>query len=245
MDKKRRFPLLLLAGLICLMLSGCAALNPFSSSEGPESATELLQAGKKAMEKGNYRQAVKYYQRIQEDHPFSPQTTEAGLGLADAYFQQEKYSAAESAYKEFESMHPGHPEIPYVLFQIGRTNLKQFISIDLTQESVQQAEEYFTRLVQAYPQFEDANEAEELLARCRRLRARHEVYVADFYMRTEQYRAAWKRYSSIPGTYANMEELTSYARSRATEAYYRYLLQASEKVWTAQRGSWRQWFDWL
>jgi hypothetical protein len=42
-----------------------------------------------------------------------------------------------------------------------------------------------------------------------------------------------------------MEEVASYARSRATEAYYRYLLQSSEKVRTSQRGSWRQWFEWL
>ncbi|MCF8029282.1 MAG: outer membrane protein assembly factor BamD [Desulfohalobiaceae bacterium] len=245
MNKKRRFPLLLFIGLICLMLSGCGALNPFSSSKEPDSAAALLQAGKRAMEKGNYKQAAKYYQRIKEDHPFSRQTTEAGLGLADAYFQQEKYSAAESAYKEFESMHPGHPEIPYVLFRMGRANLKQFTSIDLTQDNVQQAEEYFTRLVQAYPQSEFANEAERYLARCRRLIAQHEIYVADFYMRTEQYRAAWKRYSSILDSYDDLKELTSYARSRATEAYYRYMLQASEKVRTALRGSWREWFDWL
>ena len=241
----KRIPLLLFIVLGCLILSGCSSLNPFSSSESFQRAEELYQAGKRAMDEGDYGQAAEYFQQIKEDHPFSRWIAEAELGLADAYYRQEKLSAAESAYKEFESLHPGSPEIPYVLFRIGRANLKQFKSVDLSQQEVREAEKYFTRLVQAYPQSEYVPEAREYILQCRSRRAQHAIYVADFYMRTEKYRAAWLRYSSVLEKYEDLDEYAAYAKSRTREAYYLSLKQASEEARIAKRGSWKEWFDWL
>lgn len=241
----KRIPILLFILLGCLVLSGCSSLNPFSSSKSFKTPAELFRAGEKAMEKGDYGDAAKYFQRLKEEHPFSRRIAEAELGLADAYYRQEKYSAAESAYKEFESLHPGSPEIPYVLFRIGRANLKQFKSVDLSQEEVREAEKYFTRLVQAYPESEYVPEAREYISQSRRRMAQHQIYVADFYMRTKKYRAAWLRYSSVFENYQNLEKVAEYAGRRAREAYYLSLKQESEEARIAQRGSWKQWFDWL
>lgn len=241
----KRIPILLFILLGCLIFSGCSSLNPFSSSKSFETPAELFRAGEKAMDKGDYGEAAKYFQRIKEEHPFSRRIAEAELGLADAYYRQGKYSAAEDAYKEFESLHPGSPEIPYVLFRIGRANLKQFKSVDLSQQEVREAEKYFTRLVQAYPQSEYVPEAREYISQSRSRRAQHQIYVADFYMRTEKYRAAWLRYSSVIENFQDLGEVATYAGSRAREAYYLSLKQASEETRVAQRGSWKQWFDWL
>jgi outer membrane protein assembly factor BamD len=241
---KRLTPLLLLL-LGVLLCSGCGSLNPFASSKSLETAQELFRAGEKAMEEEDYGEAAEYFQRIKEEHPFSRRIADAELGLADARFRQGKYSAAESAYKEFESLHPGSPEIPYVLFRIGLANLKQFTSIDLSQEEAREAEEHFTRLVQAYPQSEHASRAREYVRKCRKYRAQHAIYVADFYMRTEKYRAAWLRYSSVIEKYEDLEKLAEYAESRAREAYFLSLRQASEETRIARRGSWKEWFDWL
>ena len=231
--------------LVSLVLSGCGALNPFSGPGVADTPQALLEAGQKAMDKGNYGQAAKYFQRIKEDHPFSRETAEAELGLADAYFRQGKHAKAESAYKEYESLHPGDPKIPYVLFRIGRANLRQFVSIDLSQQEVRESEEYFTRLVQGYPQSEYTADAREQMHKCRKLRAYHEIYVADFYMRTEKYRAAWRRYTHVRDTFTSLEECVQYARERGREAYYLALRQASEEARVAKRGSWKEWFNWL
>jgi len=236
-------PLLLV--LVSLVFSGCSALNPFSGPEVADTSQALLEAGQKAMDKGNYGQAAKYFQRIKEDHPFSRETAEAELGLADAYFQQGKHSKAENAYKEYESLHPGDPKIPYVLFRIGRANLRQFVSIDLSQHEVREAEEYFTRLVQGYPQSEYTGDAREQKQKCRKLRAYHEIYVADFYMRTEKYRAAWRRYTHVRDTFTSLGECVQYASERAREAYFLAIRRSSEEARVANRGSWKEWFNWL
>jgi len=242
----KKFPILpLVLVVVSLVLSGCGALNPFSGSKGPDTPPALLEAGQKAMNKGDYGQAAEYFQRIKEDHPFSRETAEAELGLADAYFRQDKHAKAENAYKEYESLHPGDPEIPYVLFRIGRSNFRQFTSIDLSQEEVREAEEYFTRLVQAYPQSEYTGDAREQIQKCRKLRAYHEIYVADFYMRTQKYRAAWRRYTHVRDTFDSLDKCVEYARERVQEAYYLSLRQSSEEARIAKRGSWKEWFNWL
>jgi len=244
MPKKASILLCLL--LSCLILGGCSALNPFASSRYSGTAKELFQAGEGAMEDGEYADAAKYFQSIKEDHPFSRYAAEAEIGLADAYFQQEKYTAAESAYKEFDSLYPGDPKIPYVLYRIGVVNLRQYTSIDLSQRAVQEAAEYFTRLIQAHSGSEYAAKAKARLEKCRSLEAYHEIHVADFYMRTQKYQAAWLRYRSVLQNSSDLKkELTEYARKKSQEAYYLSLRQASEEVRTAKRGSWKQWFDWL
>lgn len=68
-----------------------------------------------------------------------------------AIFMQKKYEEAETTYKEFESLHPGHKNIDYVIFQIGLSNYMQKPSIDLPQLCIQEAISYFTRLIEAYP----------------------------------------------------------------------------------------------
>ncbi len=233
--------LFLVAGAV--FFSGCGGL--FVSPDPPQTAEELYRAAEQAMENESYETAVEKYQEIRVEHPFSPYTQEAELGLADAYFKQGEYEAAESAYKEYESRYPGDPEIPRVLYRIGRANLEQFRSIELNTESVEEARQYFTRLIQTRPESEYVDKAREALERSRRYLARHEILVADFYMRTGKYKSAWRRYYGVQTEFQDLEGLKEYAQLRAKEAYFLSLMQSSESTRAAHEGSWRDWFQWL
>ncbi|MFW5899880.1 MAG: outer membrane protein assembly factor BamD, partial [Desulfovermiculus sp.] len=112
-------------------LSGCGVIDAVFLKPPQDTALELLQAGNSAMGQEDYKQAISYYTKLKDRYPFSPYTAQAELRLADAYFLDKRYAAAENAYKEFESLHPGHEDIAYVLFRIGLSNYKQFKSIDL------------------------------------------------------------------------------------------------------------------
>lgn len=241
----KRIWLLFLLGLGLMTLSGCGVIDYFFLQPPADTAQELVQAGNRAMQDKDYDSAIEYYQELKERYPFSPYAPEAELGLADAYFLDGQMRAAEEAYKEFESLHPGSEEIPYVLFQIGRANFKQFKSIDLPQENITEALEYFTRVVQGYPGSEYTDRAESFITKCRRFQAEHELFVADFYWRREEYLSAWKRYTYVLQNFHGLEDIRSYAADRSHQAYYLYQVQRSEQERAAQRGSWKQWFEWL
>ncbi|MDZ7759701.1 MAG: outer membrane protein assembly factor BamD [Desulfovermiculus sp.] len=227
------------------LLSGCGVIDTVFLKPPQDTALELLQAGDAAMQEDSYGQAIKYYTKLKDRYPFSPYTAQAELGLADAYFQDREYVAAENTYKEFESLHPGHENIPYVLFRIGLSNFKQFKSIDLPPANVSEALQYFNRVAETYPQRPIADQAREYAQKCLRFQAEHEIFVADFYWRTERYLSAWKRYASVAEEFPMFEDVLKYARSRSKLAYVMFLRQAAEQERISQQGSWKQLFDWL
>ncbi len=234
----------LLLGILFL-LSGCAVVKQYFWPPKPETAQGMMEAGEDAFQDGKYSRAIKHFSQLKQSFPFSQYTTQAELKLADAYFASKQYEAAKQAYQDFESLHPGHEKIPYVLFRIGLSNFRLFKSIDLPQDHIQEAEQYFARVIQSHPGSQYAEQAEEYKHKCERYLAQHEIFVADFYWRTKRYKAAWKRYEGVAREYEELQDIRDYALQRGKLAYYQHQLQQAEEKRTEDQGSWKEWFDWL
>lgn len=231
--------------LIIFSLSGCGLVDVYLMKPVEESPRDFAESGQEAMRNKEYSKAIVLFTKLKNDFPFSPYTTMAELSLSDAYFLDGKYLLAEEAYKEFESLHPKHEAIPYVLFQIGRSNFEQFRSIDRPLESLTEALQFFLRLQESYPNTPQAVSAVEFITKTRRLMAEQELYVADFYWRSERYGSAWKRYTYVTENFKDVPQVQQYAVTRAELSYLEYQLQLSEAARVEEQGSWRQWFDWL
>jgi outer membrane protein assembly factor BamD len=237
--------LVLFVLLALALVPGCGVIDYFFIPPPEDTAQELFEAGQDAMKEKDYSDAAEFFTKLKDRYPFSPYTPRAEIGLGDAYFLHGDYGQAVEAYREFETLHPGHEEIPYVLFQIGMSNYKLFRSIDKPQGNVAEAIEYFNRVAEGYPDSTYAADARKLMIESRRYLAEHEVFVADFYWRTEQYGAAWRRYRHVVEGFPDLPEISAYAAKRAELAYLR--AQESEAVAERERvqGSWKDWFDWL
>ena len=121
----------------------------------------------------------------------------------------------------------------------------RFDTIDLPQESVTEALEYFRRVVATYPETPYAEEAKTYILKCRRHQAEHEIFVADFYWRTERYEAAWHRYSYVEQEFSDLDDVRTYAGARGKVAYLKHQEAASLKDLEDEQGSWKEYFDWL
>ncbi|NJB66893.1 outer membrane protein assembly factor BamD [Desulfobaculum xiamenense] len=230
---------------LTVMLTGCGYLDAYFIEPPEDTAQELFEAGKDAMTEKHYADAAGFFAKLKDRYPFSPYTPAAELALGDAYFMNEDYELAADAYSEFESLHPRHEEIAYVLFQIGKSRYKQFTSIDKPLEHVSEAIEYFQRVQETYPDTKYAKESAAYIVACRQYMADHEVYVADFYWRTERFRAAWQRYTAIAQNFQDLPEVAQYAQKRSTLAYMRFQKDSAELERERAQGSWKQWFEWL
>lgn len=232
--------------LLLQLMVGCGAIDYFFLKSKPQTPRELLEAGNESMLEKDYSQAVDYFSKLKERFPFSPYAPQAELGLADAYFLSSSFYLAEDAYKEFESLHPGSKDLPYVLYQIGECNFKQFTSIDLPQENVTEALEYYNKVLQLAPSSPYGKKAKEKIEECRKIKAHHELFVANFYFRTKRYHAAWQRFDFVCNNYPEFVELNQYAGEMRKLAYFRYQEQHSEKVHSALSPSWfKKIKDWL
>lgn len=224
---------------------GCAVVDTFFLPEPVGSAQELFEAGNDAMLDKNYPASIKHFTKLKENYPFSPYSLEAELALADAYFLDSDWLQAVEAYKEFESMHPRHQAIPYVLFQIGVANLNSYTSIDRPPTQVHEAYSYFNRLRETYPGTEYAELAVVKMQQCRRLMAENEIFIGDLYYKNKRYGAAWLRYKRVVEDYSDIEDLYEYARGKVHGTYILYNQSAAEKDRREREGTWHRFLNWL
>ena len=203
-----------IAKLICVVvlalgLAGCSwshfNIKNFFTKKKPEpSAEELMQEGLDKFYGHKYDDALNAFQKVKERYPFSKYATMAELRVADAHYYEEEYPEAVAAYEDFSRLHPQHPEIPRVLYQIGMCHYKQRLGIDRDQTETRAALEAFERVTKTYSKSEYAKKAQVLIMRCRELLAKHELYVAKFYYRTHQYKAAMFRLETLRNNYSDV-----------------------------------------
>ena len=238
--------LLLMGMLACnLFLSGCSVVDEYFLPPADDTVQEIFESGNDAMREKNYSQAIVYYTRIKDEYPFSPYVIEAELALADAQYLDNEYLLAADAYKDFETLHPRHEAIPYVLYQIGMSLKNSYTSIDHSATPVNEALEYFTRLQQEYPDTEYGKNAAEQIAACRKTLAQRELFIANVFWGMENYQAAWTRYQYVVRTYPDVTEEAEYARTKGEAAYLKYRKEEAQSIREHQQGSWKDWFRWL
>lgn len=229
-----------------LFVSGCVWIDSYFLPPPEDTAQELYEAGMDAMSEKDYGDAQDYFNKLKDRFPFSPYSMKGEIALGDAYYLDEEYLLALEAYKEFEALHPSNENIPYVLYQIGNANLNMFSSIDRRQENIKEGLEYFYRLVETYPESQYAEAAQQLIGKSRRILAEHEVYMADFFWRTEQYGPAWHRYQYVVENFSDIPDLRDYAIKRAEYSYFEYQKTLSEEERQRIQGSWLLWIKkWL
>jgi outer membrane protein assembly factor BamD len=164
----------------------------------------LYQKGYEAYQDGWYKKAIEHFQRLRDEYPLSKLAILAELGIADSNFSDENYGEAEMAYNDFISLHPTNENIPYAMYQLGMCHYNQMYSIDRDQTEAIRAKKEFEKLIARFPSSKFSFMAEKMLRECKKNLGEHEFYVAYFYFKKKQYKAALKRFETITHDYANL-----------------------------------------
>ena len=200
-----------------LILFGCGMSD--TNPEMGKSVDELVSEGSDAFMAGEYEKAVQAYTDLKDWYPFSKYAILAELKIADSYFKLESYDEAIMAYEEFERMHPKNEAIPYVIYQIGMSWFNQIRTVDRESTPAQKSLAVFKRLNSQYPNSEYASKTGEKIKACMENMAGHELYVANWYLKTQKYQAALNRYeylvASFPGSKQSQLAQTKIPECRA------------------------------
>jgi outer membrane protein assembly factor BamD len=196
---------LVLTGLSACSLPSLPSLPSFSlfssSGKADPTAEALYDEGMRAFDDKKYVRAIDSFSKIRSDHPFSPLITQVDLKIADAYYLNQQFPDAITAFKEFQSMHPSNENIPFVILRLGQAHFDQFTSTDRDQKNTEIAKGYFETVLAKYPNSPQAAQAREKLAKCLDYLAEHEFNVAHFYYQQENYPAARDRFEEIVRKY--------------------------------------------
>ncbi len=190
--------------LLCGLLVGALALaGAACTAKKQRSAEEYFQDANKHFRSGSLDQAVEEYRGLIDQYPFSPNSEEAELRIAHALFLSGKYAEAVVALNDFQRRHPTSPHLPFVGFAIGMCYAKQMKTIDRDQTAAQNAEVYFQRVIQQFPDSPFAELARMELAKCQESIAAHELYIGDFYARRGNQRAAEIRWLTMAARFGD------------------------------------------
>lgn len=189
------------AVLAVSLLAGCAgtggAVREKTSKQWYDEGGRLAAAGKHEDALQAFREASKIYRGADLD-------ADIQIALADTYFNQEEYPAAVEAYQEFLRLHPHNARADYAQFRVGLCWQKQMRGADRSPEAAHKAAAAFDALLRGYPRSGLREKAGEGLLAARRRVAEHELSVADFYRRTERFRAAAGRYEAVLKDFADL-----------------------------------------
>ena len=91
-----------------------------SALDYSENAKRDYDAAMAAFDDKNWESARQLLAEVRRKYGYSRYARLAELRLADANFQQDKFSEAISSYKEFVHDHPNDPEVPYARYRVAK-----------------------------------------------------------------------------------------------------------------------------
>ncbi|MGM0544417.1 MAG: outer membrane protein assembly factor BamD [Pseudomonadota bacterium] len=187
------------------LLAGCAS-NDTTSDEDQYAGVaerELYDRARDALDSNRFNIAVERLEALDTRYPFGEHAEQAQLELVYAYYKNDDWEEARAAASRFIRLHPDHPQIDYAYYlrglaawQAGRFSLERLRLIDISKRDLgatRDAYGDFRELIQRYPKSEYAPDAKQRIVYLRELLARHELHVADYYLRRGAYLAAVER----------------------------------------------------
>jgi outer membrane protein assembly factor BamD len=194
-----------LVAALCLAPAGplgCASdeLQANSALDYSENAKREYERGMRALESGNWEAVDELMNEVRRKYAYSRYARLAELRLSDANYKQEKYAEAISGYKAFVHDYPNDPEVPYARYWVARSQYdsvsQSFLLPPLEERdlaSVNDALDSIQGYLGDFPTSRYKNELGYMLAVVMGLLARHELYVARFYLAEDNFKAAVAR----------------------------------------------------
>ena len=208
--------------LLAATLAGCGFLSEEHDPTADWSAQRFYDTAKGHLDRGDYEQAIEYYEKLEVRYPFGPLAMQAQLDVVYAYHKFDEPASAIAAADRFIKLHPRHPNVDYayyvkglVRFVEGSSILDRFIAKDMSEHDPGTALESFRafeELVQRFPESRYADDSRQRMLYLKNVLAMHEIHVARYYMKREAWLAAVNRaryvVESYPGTTAVSEALS-------------------------------------
>ena len=177
--------------LLAFLLVHCVSYDEFDTSK----ASGAFGLAKQLEDDERYEEALMQYQDVKNRFPYSQYKVEAELQIAEIQFKKESFAEAQAAYELFKELHPTHSRVDYVTFRIGESIFNQLPStIDRDLSVAPQAIRQFDVLLRDYPNSKFVKQAKEKRAEAVKKLAEKELYIADFYFRTDEWQHAMVRY---------------------------------------------------
>lgn len=222
----RRWLARLLALVLLLApLGACSSLESFNlfgrgDTQGPdESADQLYNEGLFLLnEKKEYKEAIKRFEEVDRQHPYSEWARKALIMSAFTSYQARNYDECVTTAKRYLSLHPGTPDAAYAQYLIASSNFERIPDVTRDQGLTEKALANLEEVVRKYPTTEYAASARKKIDIARDQLAGKEMAVGRYYMEKRNFTGAINRFKVVVTQYQTTRHVEE-ALMRLAEAY--------------------------
>ena len=210
------FKSLILVFSLVVLLSGCSPFGldkdvrkPIGDGLSPKALYELAED---KIDAGSIDQAIEQFEVIISAYPSSKYALQARLDIAYNLFKRKKHNRAILQLDDFIERYPDLESTPYAYYLRGVIAEDKSSSIldDIITESAQRdvqsvrnAYDYFSLLIEKFPNSKYSEEAREKLFILKNTIAKHEFYIALYYTNNGSHIAAINRSKYIIENFPN------------------------------------------
>jgi outer membrane protein assembly factor BamD len=183
-----------------------------------ESPDLLYSNGIDALRKQSFSTAVKHFEAIQQNYPYSPWATNAQLMEGYTEYRRNGYTEAVSQLDRFIQLHPSNKDVAYAYYLRSLCYYEQIADISRDQKGTSDAMTALQEVVNRFPDSAYARDARLKIDLCRDHLAGKEMSVGRYYEKQHLYAAAIGRFQRVVDDFQTTNH-TPEALSRLTEIY--------------------------
>ncbi len=207
---------LVLLSVLMVMLAGCAGTNDTVVTDLPLS--DIYAKAYAEFNDENYEEAAAEFLKAETQYPSSPYAADALVMAAYSQYLDGDFAGALLATDRFMRFHPGHADVPYVMYLRGMCYYRQVSDVRREPGMSAYALQQFQTLVKRFPRSPYAKNAENKIIILKNYIAGKVMYSARNDMKKENWTSAINRLQSVV-TDAQETVMTAEAMYRLTECY--------------------------
>lgn len=210
--------LALLLLLSCLLLAGCSDDDEFA--DYPATPVDVLyNSGMNNLLSDDPDQAVKFFDEVERQHPYSPWATRAQLMSAYTLYLANKYDDAIENLDRFIQLHPGNKDLfEYAYYLKAMCYYEQISDVERDQKMTSLALESLRAVVQRFPDSKYARDAAlKIDLALDHLSGKH-MAIGRYYQSQKEYLAAINRFRRVIESYQTTTQVPE-ALHRLVECY--------------------------
>lgn len=193
----------------CTLAASCGGAPTRQNLSYADNAEAAFQAAMSDFDDEDCFNAESAFREVRREFPYSRYAAISELRIADCQLEGARFREAISTYRKFVRNRPAHNQVPYARFKIADAHYREIPSewllsppaYERDQGPTRDALRQLRRYIVDYPDDENVEAANEMVRSALTLLARHELYVAEFYLEREQYDAAIARLETLLNSY--------------------------------------------
>lgn len=212
----------LAVAVVAASLGACSSFDIFAKKDDTppdEPADRLYNEGLYLLNaKKDARDAVKKFEEVDRQHPYSEWARKSLIMSAYAYYQAGEYDDCVNAAKRYVTLHPGSPDAAYAQYLIASSYFEEIPDVTRDQARTERALGALEEVIRKYPTSEYANASKQKIEVARDQLAGKEMEIGRYYLKKKDYTGAINRFKVVVTKYQTTRHVEE-ALMRLTESY--------------------------